>query len=101
MKLIFGCILFIGVISFVSFVLDKIDTAKSSSWPEISGKLLEIKDKRVSMPILGRFAPISVPYIRYSYKVQDQTFVAEKTAGPCLSYARLLTFKQPELADVD
>ncbi len=101
MKLIFGCILFIGVIALFAYWLDRLDAMKSSSWPVVSGKLLEIKDKRVSMPIMGRFAPITMPYLRYSYKVKDQVFVAEKTAGPCLSYARLLTFKPPELSESD
>jgi hypothetical protein len=96
MKLIFACILFIGLVALLGFGLEKMDEAKSTRWPIVDGKVIEIKDKRFGVPIIGRFLPISMPYAKYSYTVKDRTYIGEKTCGPCLSYVRMATFKQPK-----
>jgi hypothetical protein len=97
MKLIFGCILFIGLVALLGFGLEKTDEAKSSNWPTASAKWIEIKDKRIGIPIIGRFLPISMPYAKYSYIVKDKAYIGEKTCGPCLSYIRTFSFKAPKM----
>ncbi len=97
MKLVFGCILFIGLVALLGFGLEKMDEAKSTNWPTVSGKLIEIKDKRFGVPVIGRFLPISMPYAKYSYTVKDKSYTSEKTCGPCLSYVRMATFKAPKM----
>ena len=97
MKLVFGSILFIGILSFFSCMFDRMDIAKTSSWPTVDGNLLDIQDKSFSIPILSRFMPIRIPHAKWSYQVDGKYFEGEKTSGPTISYVRMVTFKHPEM----
>jgi len=97
MKLVFGSILFIGILSFFSFMFDRMDIAKTSSWPIVEGNLLDIQDKSFSIPILSRFIPIRIPHAKYSYQVDGKYYEGERTSGPTILFVRMATFKQPEM----
>jgi len=100
-KILFGGIILIGVVSFIAFIMDNQDISNSAAWPTTQGKLELIRDQGASMPIIGRYLPIVSPYAKYTYTVNGKEYTGEKHGGPCLSYVRALTFHQPEVEKLD
>jgi hypothetical protein len=92
-KLIFACILGIGIISFIGYLIDSADESKSASWPTTQATLQEISSRSAPMPMIGRFIPVTCPYARYSYTVGNRIFTGEKIAGPSLTFVRAFTYK--------
>ncbi|CAN5314924.1 hypothetical protein BH10CYA1_BH10CYA1_54580 [soil metagenome] len=100
-KILFGGVILIGVVSFIAYILDNQDISNSAAWPTTQGKLEQIYDQGASMPIVGKFLPIVTPYAKYTYTVNGREYTGEKHGGPCLSYIRALTFHQPEVEKLD
>lgn len=96
-KIIFGGIILIGVVSFIAYIMDNQDISNSAAWPTTSGRIEQISDQGASMPVLGKFVPIVTPYAKYTYTVNGRSYSGEKHGGPCLSYIRALTFRRPEV----
>jgi len=92
-KLIFACILGIGICSFIGYLIDSADESKSASWPTTMATIHEISSRSAPMPMIGRFIPITCPYARYSYTVGNRIYTGEKTAGPSLSFVRAFTYQ--------
>ncbi|HEY9785909.1 MAG TPA: hypothetical protein V6D17_10940 [Candidatus Obscuribacterales bacterium] len=97
LKLIFGCILFLGIIAYVTYLTDNQDIAKSAAWPTVDGTLNEIGDSGTRMPIIGRYMPISQPYAKYAYTVDGKVYTGAQYAGPSLSYIRMFSWHPPEI----
>ncbi len=100
-KILFGGVILIGVVSFIAYIMDNQDISNSAAWPTTQGKLEQIHDQGASMPIVGKFLPIVTPYAKYTYTVNGKEYTGEKHGGPCLSYIRALTFHQPEVEKLD
>jgi hypothetical protein len=96
-KIILGCVLFIGLVALLGLGFEKMDEGKSLGWPSTDGKLIQIEDRSVAMPLLSRFMPIAIPYAKYSYNVNGKEYIGEKNCGPCLSWIRRATFRPPEM----
>ncbi|MBS2004446.1 MAG: hypothetical protein U0103_04735 [Candidatus Obscuribacterales bacterium] len=96
-KIIFGGIILIGVVAFIAYIMDNQDISNSAAWPTTQGKLEQIVDQGASMAFVGKFLPIVTPYAKYTYTVNGREYSGEKHGGPCLSYIRALTFRQPEI----
>ena len=100
-KIMFGGIILIGIVAFISYILDNQDISNSAAWPTTQGRLEQIADQGASMPIIGSFIPIVTPYAKYTYTVNGKEYTGEKHGGPCLSYIRALTFHRPEIEQLD
>lgn len=96
-RLLFGCVLVIGLIGYGAYLVDGQAVAKSALWPTVEGKLITIGEHPVGMPVIGRFLPLVCPYAKYSYKLDNRDYTKEVTAGPCISFVRGFTFHPPEL----
>ncbi|HMW90034.1 MAG TPA: hypothetical protein PKN86_01305 [Candidatus Obscuribacter sp.] len=99
-RLLFGCVLLIGLIGYGAYLFDGQSVAKSASWPTVDGKLITIDNRPVGIAVIGRFLPIVCPYAKYSYKVDNREYTREVTAGPCISFVRGFTFHPPEVLPV-
>lgn len=100
-KIIFGGIILIGVVAFIAYIMDNQDISNSAAWPTTQGTLQQISNQGASMPVVGSFIPIVTPYAKYTYTVNGKEYSGEKHGGPCLSYIRALTFRQPEVEKLD
>jgi len=95
-KLIFGCILFVGICGFFAYMIDNQDISKSQYWPTVDGQLLEIGSQSLPMPMVGRFLPLACPYAKYAYTVDGKSYGGQKDAGPCITIIRALTWQAPQ-----
>ncbi len=100
-KILFGGVILIGIVAFIAYILDNQDISNSAAWPTTQGTLEQIYDQGASMPIVGKFLPIVTPYAKYTYTVNGKQYTGEKHGGPCLSYIRALTFRRPEVQELD
>jgi len=100
-KLIFACILGIGILAFAGYLIDNADEAKSATWPTTKATLHEIGSRSASTPIIGRFLPIACPYATYSYTVNNNIYNGEKVGGPSLNFVRSCVYKPllPKMID--
>jgi hypothetical protein len=93
LKLIFACILGIGIFAFVTNIMDNAEESKSATWPTTLATVHEIGSHSASMPVIGRFLPVVCPYATYSYTVDNNIYNGEKIAGPSLSFVRAFVYK--------
>jgi hypothetical protein len=98
-RLLFGCVLALGLLGYGAYIIDGQEVAKSAYWPTTQGQLLSIESKHIGMPIIGRFLPVSCPHAKYSYSIDNHTYEKEVTAGPCITFVRAVTFKAPEMIE--
>jgi len=92
-KLIFACILGIGICAFISYLIDNAQESKSVTWPTTLATVHEISGRSASLPIIGRFIPVVCPYASYSYTVDNKIYNGEKICGPSLTFVRALVYK--------
>jgi hypothetical protein len=95
-KLIFACILGIGIMTFIACLNEKADESKSTSWPVTQASLQEIGNQPMSTPIIGQFLPVVCPYAKYTYTIDNKVYVGEKVGGPSLSPIRAFLYKPPQ-----
>lgn len=100
-KILCFCILGIGLVALIGYFIDNADVSRSSAWPTVDGRLDSIEDRSVSLPLLGRYMPLTTPYAAYAYSVNDKDYHGQKISGPCVSWVRMFTFTQPPIVEHD
>lgn len=101
LKLIFAAIIGVGIVAYISYMMEQANLDKSMLWPTTPGTLNEIGSQGASMPIIGRYLPIACPYAKYTYTVNGVSHTGEQQAGPCLSPVRMFAFHPPEMIKED
>ena len=97
LKLIFACVLGIGFVALIGYFVDNGDVSRSADWPSTNATLIEVLDKGIGLPVVGRYMPLRTPYASYEYTVGDKGYKGEKTSGPCVSWVRVFTYTPPEI----
>jgi hypothetical protein len=100
LRLLFGVVILLGLLSYGVYFVENQDVSKSTYWPTVEGKLEDIGERSLGVPVIGRFLPLCYPYAKYSYTVDNKSYTNELTAGPCINVVRHFTFHPPERQEV-
>jgi hypothetical protein len=98
-KLIGIGIFITGLMSLGSYMFANSQLSKSAGWYPAEATIEQIGNDSLPMPIVGRFLPIVCPFAEYTYTVNGRAYIGRQNCGPSISWIRMISWKQPELAE--